>query len=119
MVQWTLGELAVSNYETSAASLLEGFHHGPSADLSTAISDLVLDEEVLLSPVPASHFLNLSTTYRGELTYRMFDVIGHQRLVDNFEGQVRIDLSRLVPGVYWVELVTSEGRRGYYSFVKT
>ena len=84
----------------------------------TGIEDLIVEQNLTISPNPASHTLHLSYDFGDIRTYqlRLFDVYGRQIQQFHLQGNGKydLDISRLTPGVY---VLQREGHRGI-KFVK-
>lgn len=117
-LNWTLGELVVSDFNGANGEVGAGFHQSMLEDPSTSVSIVQLEEEVMLSPVPTYSFIRIITGHEGRLSYRLWDAQGRLWKKGSFEKGTSLDLSGIAPGTYWVELVTRDRRRGFYPVVR-
>ncbi len=100
-------------------SILLSERSGEACDYQQSISLSVKDEDAIIllkiSPNPASRYLNIETGFSAT-QYQVFDTHG-RRLLNGKLEENRIDVSSLVPGLYFLR-VESDGKFYSARFVK-
>ena len=115
---WSMGELSVNSSTNATGSLQEGHIQNLSSQTSTAISTILLEEEVTISPNPSASFATIRTAYNQMIDYTLLDILGKRISEGTFVKQSDIDLRALESGVYIIHLRTKEGKEGIYSLIK-
>jgi hypothetical protein len=56
----------------------------------------------MMYPNPANGFVILSTTTKGMFDYELIDILGRSISTGNFENEVKIDLTAIEKGTYFI-----------------
>jgi len=102
-LDWTLGEVAVANHNSSFGSLTEGFQQAfikiesPSVSIKNA-------SDILIMPNPASSFVTVKFLQEPKelIKWELFDITGKslQKNIFDLSSNHEIDLSYLTDGIY-------------------
>jgi hypothetical protein len=76
-------------------------------EVITGIND-VLQEQIVIKPNPASSFVEIENTGKGQLEISLYSLLGKKLLHARCENMIRLDLSDFNTGIYWLEL-TKDG----------
>jgi len=101
-VSWTLGEVAVHNYNESELS--EGFQQ---VLLSVSSSTDNLPEGVKVYPNPVVQTLSVENNAQN-YTLSLYDVAGNQLFITTCNNTVQVDFKKYKKGQYFLTLETRE-----------
>ncbi|MGB0850391.1 MAG: T9SS type A sorting domain-containing protein [Bacteroidia bacterium] len=108
LLEYTVGEVAVTEYSRSSIVITEGFNQAEDKKSNTSVSTVNSNGSVKVYPNPASKILTISTKdgYNGAI----FDISGQKVMeVSAIAGQTIIDVSDLTSGVYLLRLTDDSG----------
>ena len=104
-MSWTLGEVMVETYDTTATVILsQGFQQGTLS--GTAIDDLYTTFGLIkVFPNPTTQMLRIQREHGQELHIRLSDIRGRELMRRSYrELYSELDLSHLAEGVYLLHL---------------
>lgn len=103
-LQWSLGEVTISQTTNPSVQLNTGFHQNLSGSGSTPTSNTQQYEGYLVFPNPMHNFIQLEADFSGQIDYIFRDVIGHSILRGSFFETKRINTAMIPKGIYFLEL---------------
>jgi hypothetical protein len=106
LVEWSLGELAVTTISSANNQLTQGFLQ--PLLVSVGIENLVEYSPLLIFPNPVTEQLHLKTEQPGIEQVRVYDLAG--KLVLERPFQPILELQMLPAGAYIVTLSNKQGR---------
>lgn len=117
ILEYTVGEVAVTEYSKSSVVLTEGFNQAEEKKSNISVNNLDRNSTVSVYPNPANKVITISTTegYTGAI----FDISGQKvKEVSAIAGQTKVDVSALTSGVYLLRLSDSTGAPVIIRWVK-
>ena len=114
-MSWTLGELAINQFENNSISVSEGFHQVDQEGVP--IEDLLpVFGQIKVFPNPTTHSLQIEREYGSETLYALLtDINGQVILIrDIYELAANVDLSSLASGLYILRL--SDGSKRFQNY---
>lgn len=106
ILEWSLGELAVSTLASSNNLLTQGFLQPNVTIVGT--EDLFDESQLAVFPNPVSDWLNLQTDIPDIKTIQVHDVLG--RLVLQREFQPLLDIHQLASGTLIISLFNKQNQ---------
>lgn len=113
ILEWTLGELAVSRYAHPNGALNEGFHQ-PYLNV-LPLDPGASDQRFLIFPNPTRTELFVQAQLRNQerIHLQLIDMLGRQVLPERVAERVvdeQLDLQRLPAGTYHLLITTAKGK---------
>ena len=71
-------------------------------DNAVGIKEAAFANTFVMYPNPATGFVILSTTTKGTFDYELIDILGRSIATGNFENEVKIDLTSIEKGTYFI-----------------
>lgn len=106
ILEWSLGELAVSTLTSSNNLLTQGFLQPNVTIVGT--EDLFDESRLAVFPNPVSNWLNLQTDIPDIKTIQIHDVLG--KLVLQREFQPLLDIYQLESGTFIISLLNKQNQ---------
>ena len=112
--------------DADSTLLAQGGEFGSSESQLIAISsgvnvdEVKVNNQIVLFPNPATDYLNIEAVKNlGEYQVRLVNLVGQEVLNQTHsKGNIRLDISSLVAGVYFVEVKTALGTKSQKVVVK-
>lgn len=101
ILDWSLGELAVTTMSTTNNLLSQGFLQ-PITDPTTGISNDFPKGDIIVYPNPFSSHLYFKTSIPDIANISVFDILGREVLTIEFA--YKVDLHQLGYGLYFIAL---------------
>ena len=117
-LQWTLGEVAVSNYDANDLFLTEGFNQDLFEDVNTSTEEFSALYEMVVFPNPTSFNIELKSDIIYTFDYQVVNVDGKVLANGILKTGEFINTSFLPGGIYILKLRDEKGKSAAYSFIK-
>ena len=119
-LSWTLGEISVETYQTSGATLTQGFHQ---TEMSiTAVEDFNIENVISLYPNPVFNQLNLDFGTSSPELYKVtiYDINGKAVYMADYSNAnfQRIDMTAYSPGNYTLTLDFESSNHKSFKIIK-
>ena len=105
-LHWTVGEIAISNFDQQHMILAEGFHQ---TYLDIYITDVWKTPEneinIAVFPNPAQNWITIDTDYSDELQFKIINISGQQVITAQTKaGKTQVDIQNLPAGMYLLNI---------------
>ena len=87
--------------------------------LNLSVDDIQLNVAAYPNPTSSMLILDLALSDYSQCSYRLYDANGKLVLSNKIEGsRTEIDMSKLVAGIYFLQVLNGERQLAYYKIVK-
>jgi hypothetical protein len=116
-IDFTVGEVVINTGTNGTNDLTQGFHQ-TNWNL-VGVEDFAPNYEVTIFPNPTQDVLNIKTSRFDHVTYTLYDAQGKLVMQNILTAeQTPIQVSRLAPGAYSLELIFEDENNGPLSLSK-
>lgn len=102
-LHWTIGEIAISNHETSGFILSEGFHQTYLSDPTVSVWENSKNNfDITIFPNPASNWVKIDSAFPENLEVSISNLTGQQVLkTEIFANETKeVNIQNLPAGIY-------------------
>lgn len=111
-LHWTVGEIAISNYEQENTILSEGFHQTYLDDYINAVWESPENNfSISVLPNPAQNWIIIDSEHPDQLQFNIFNLNG-QKLISAqtvANGKKEVNIQNLPAGMYLIS-ISEDGR---------